>query len=273
MVLHRKKPANSSGVQSTRDYRRRNTYEAGLPSKWISEEKYDLPREAVESVGSPQPPSDPEYATISEWRQMAPEQPSVINKFYASSSNSLTNKSNPSDPPGYLEVVESSLSHYPPATGTTNTTERESVDNVNLGIQACSLQDVRGCVVKENLAAAQKQRQQHWQDKGAAMSSGVAGRVRMTTTVQRSQSSHELASHAVTVKRSATMKPSVSVGKPVPPPRPRVAPKRNPSMRSLGHLEVSGLQSGPHTSPLVQSMRAAGRVPDDVGNDNYITLP
>ena len=219
----------------------------------------------------PQPPFDPDYATISEWQReranAQPLQPSVINAHYASST-SLANRSNMSDPLGYLEVVESSFSRPE--------INKESVYNANVNeSMAYSLQDVRSTSAKGFQASARKP------DPLAAY------RAQTLAGSYHSHSTHDLHSRAVGIRRQASMMNShqdLVKPAPVPPPRPLIPVKRNASTRSLGQPEPylqSATASASQASPLVQSLRAGGVVEDgtnessedDVGNDNYIILP
>lgn len=269
---------------------RSNTYER-RPSPKCSQFEKQVTTESL----FPQPPTDPEYATIGEWRRenlsqssaaQQQQQPSVINTFYASSTVSL-NKTNVTDPPAYLEVVESSFNNHQP-----HQVEKESVYNVNHDGLTHSLQDVRSCA--------------HTGSRGGGGSGGNNGRTqnfpqhplllhqhsqeqqklpphhhhpaaagRRAQTLHRdsgfsgSQSTHDLP-RAATVRRHASMMTAATrtglgggggqgVAKPshgpATPPRPLLPVKRNASVRSLGAEPY--LQCG-QASPLVQSVRAGG---------------
>lgn len=238
-----------------------NTYEQPsdrMPNR--QREKSDFNKQELVDSTKPVPPSDPEYATLSEWREMNglrnPEQPSVTNPFYASSV-SITTKSNIAEPSNYLDVVESGFSP-------------EGVQNLTLSCDAHSLQDMRSATLKKERTCP-------------PMGPIPIRRTQTLVGGYHSRSTHNLTSRAATVTRNNSMKSTVSTDcKPVPPPRPNMV-KRSASIRSMGSVEPYLLQAqlhfDSHVSPLTQSIRVPESVAhgdddgDDVGNDNYITLP
>lgn len=236
---------------------RRNTYEIGVNRETPKgESAKHLPEHELLASVSPAPPVDPEYATISEWRKISglPQpQPGVgvTNPFYASSSVSIPNKCNASEPPGCIE--SSSLYGH----------------NLEQSCTTRSLQDVRSTGLREG-GSTQGQ-------------TGSMGRHTHTlaTSHHNSGSSHIIPSRAV--RRNESVRADISTSyKPTPPPRP-VLLKRGSSLRSMGGAEpylMAHKQSANQWSPLTQSMRAgkaeaSGESIDsieDVGNDNYIIV-
>ena len=227
------------------------------------EERDDPPQKYLEESILPQPPSDPEYATITEYRQMAEigsRSPSVTNPFYASTV-SIAGRSNISEPPEYTQVIEPA---FPP--------KQVPLGACNLGESGAShsLQDMRGLVSQEGMSRI-----------ATGGPTGGSQRAQTLTRSFNSHSSHNIPMHFL--KRTNTM-----VNKPFPPPRsPGV--QRRASQRSIPgepYLAVETQPSNNLQSPLTQCIRAlkgsdaeeptmqrADDDEDDVGPDNYIILP
>lgn len=266
VVLFKKKKTESYRTHSSE---RRNTYVTAEANQGPKGEVDDSKNRKLVDSGRPKLPSDPEYATISEWRQMTGvstnRTPSVTNPFYASSQSLATkSKAIVDSSPRYMEVVDDS--------------GREQGMGRNLlhSRTAYSLQDVRSTSLKD----------EHTQNRAAAIQ-----RVQMHHT---NSSPRNLPPRSATVGRNTSLKDSLN-SKPVPPPRP-VMVQRNASMKVLGsvepyllsHVQAQQAIASGFASPLMQSRRsenpqAAGKVSkkgqderggsdDDVGNDNYIIL-
>lgn len=256
VVLRKRRPTEIYRVNSPL---RRNAYEVG--ANWESPKggsasiaKHLQELEPLASASSV-PPTDPEYATISEWRKISglpqpqPDGVGVSNPFYASSSVSIPNKCNVLEPPACM--------------GTGFVYGR----NLEHSCAARSLQDMRSTGLRE----------------GASTQGQVGSMGRRTHTLATSGSSRNIPSR--TVRRNESMREDISTGyRPTPPPRP-VLLQRGTSLRSVGGAEPYLLalkQVGRQPSPLTctHSMKAGkeaasneSSIEEDVGNDNYIIVP
>ena len=249
VVLCKKKPSRRYHISGSHE---RNAYETNrlnVPNNEID----GINKKCLEDSVVPQPPCDPDYATIQEYRQMTgmlPKQPSSVNNAFYASTASMACRSNISEPPEYTQVIEAG----PPVESPLGNTR-----GLGQSCAAYSLQDMRGCLVKErhayNLAGSHSQRA-------------------MTLKSFNSHSTHNIPLQ--TLRRSETMKQAG------PPPPPRsLGVQRQASQRSIPG-EPYILQPGSLRSPLTQCVRAAtspevhsnaGDEEADVGPDNYITLP
>lgn len=262
VVLRKRRPTETYRVNRSLQ---RNTYQVGVNREMSKVATADAKQHELEvlALASPVPPTDPEYATISEWRKISgfPQpQPGigVNNPFYASSSVSIPNKCNV----GYVDAIESNFAHG------------YSVQNNHLkhGCNARSLQDVRTTGLMEA---------PHTHGEGIITLSPTGSLGHRTLTLASGGSARNIPTY--TVRRNESMRDDIGTGnKPAPPPRP-VLLKRGASLRSVGGCEPYLMAHMSQSSPLTQSMRAetdtrrkASRESkdsiEDVGNDNYIIV-
>ena len=262
VVLWKRRPTETYRVNRSLQH---NPYELTVnrePPKGAMEDAKLQEHELTTST-NPAPPADPEYATISEWRKISgfPQpQPgiSVTNPFYATSSVSIPNKCNTSDPP---KCLESSF-----------TRDCYSVQNsprLKHSSTAHSLQDVRSTTLKESPHSEPPRRE-------AIPPSPTGSLGRRTMTLAGGGSARNISSRAV--RRNVSMRDDiVTARKPVPAPRPVLLKKNE------GGGDLYLMQSVTQSSPLTQSIRAkkesetasSREVKDsveDVGNDNYVFL-
>ena len=137
VILSKNKPSRG---QRGSDLGRRNSHNSYEERNTIEAKEKGLEKKNQELCASirPLPPSDPEYATISEWREMKgfSLQSSVTNPFYASTTCVSSSKSNT---PEYdiPETVPSRKRGY-------------SIDiHHNSAIKTKSLQDIKSTTLKE----------------------------------------------------------------------------------------------------------------------------
>ena len=270
----------------------RNMYESGAPiaSKVSGDEVLKKQELKTGAPVKQEPPSDPEYATITEWRQMrssSQEKMGVNNPFYASTdflSVTKTRNVSTSATPS-MEVLESSLTSFPaPAPEAGN-----RVRDLQNSCMAYSLQDMRSTGLKPG-------------SKGTQASTGLAGNAvlagnagltgntgqptRPLTSGYNSRSTFNIPVR--TVQRHVSMKADISTTGPAVAPRPNIV-RRNISMKALtvrgdaedshtplsepsgylapmnsnpaplsGHTPPSGLHPG-HTNP--HTHHASGHTP------------
>lgn len=270
VVLWKKRPTETYRVNGPLQ---NNPYELNIEPPKGAVDDAKLQEHELTTSTNPAPPADPEYATISEWKKISgfsQSQPgvSVNNPFYASSSVSIPNKCNVSDPPKRVDNLESSF--------TRDCYSVQSSPQLKHSSTARSLQDVRGIILKEpsHLEAP------HYKEGIPPSPTGSLGR--RTLTLAGGGSARNI-SHPV--KRNMSMRDDlVAAQKPVPLPRP-VLLKKNASLKDMGGNEsyLAHLQSASQSSPLTQSIRARKESGteasqgikdnvEDVGNDNYVFL-
>jgi hypothetical protein len=231
VLLRKRKPTEVYRVNTSLH---RNTYEtgigAGTPKSAANNVKLQEP-DLVESA-SPVPPTDPEYATISEWRKISGlPQPGpgigVTNPFYASSSVCIPNAS------GCVDSMETSFSHISSLDSNPYLVKQRST--------AHSLQDMRSVGLRDAKSP-------HTKDTTLSPSLG-----RCPMTLGSGGSVRNIPSHAV--RRNESMRADIGSGhRPVPLPHPVM---RNASLNvGRGEPYLMAHQLG---SPLALSMRAGNR--------------
>ena len=145
MVLYKKKSPDHLRRFEAQE---RNTYDLSQHREVKDEHYYHSKQHDFLASEKPMPPSDPEYATISEWREMqnlphheSTQSAGVMNPFYAASNMSIATRSSDGGPPSYPSPGgQSSMNLIP--------TDPNHSPNLRRTTRAYSLQDVRSTMNK-----------------------------------------------------------------------------------------------------------------------------
>lgn len=248
---------------------RRNTYESRAPLESKVPREEDLKKQELElgALTRPEPPTDPEYATITEWRQMnrlrssSQEQMGVTNPFYVSTdflgiTKTKTNNvsSTTTTPTPSVDVLKGSFTPDPAPKA------RDMAYSHQNSCMAYSLQDVRSTGLKLGPEGTQGSAGLA----GLTGSAGLAGNSRLATGQPtqtlaggyNSRSTHNIPLR--TVQRHVSMKAEISTSTtagPVVAPHPNRV-KRNVSMKALGsgaedsHTPLSGHTTSGYLAPM-----------------------